>query len=151
MRTVRHIALLLIVAAVPATAAALLHPKAPPWRQPPVVLQPGEVSVETAKQWGGDVIWIDARASAAAFAQGHVPGAIRLNESEWDALLPDVLRRWEPGRPVVVYCDSAACNASHGVARQLREQVGIDNVHVLHGGWAAWEAAGGPAAKAGER
>jgi rhodanese-related sulfurtransferase len=137
MRTLRDVLVLMIVAAVPAVVAGFVHPHRPAWS---VVEQPvaaDELTVEQVTKLGDDAIWVDAR-SASAFEAGHVPGALLLNELDWDNQLPGVLRKWEPGMTVVVYCDSSACSASHGVAKRLREQVQLDRVYVLHGGWAAW-------------
>jgi len=39
---------------------------------------------------------------------------------------------------VVVYCSSLSCQASQEVAEKLREEVGLQSVFVLQGGWEAW-------------
>lgn len=127
---------------LPAIGTGLLHPKAPIWNI--AELKPGEIRVRDALAWGDQVLWIDAR-SGQLFEQEHIPGipgALRLNEDEWESLLPQLLQVWHPDRKVVVYCDSSACQASHNVARRLREEVGLTDVYVLHGGWAAWKEAG---------
>jgi rhodanese-related sulfurtransferase len=49
-----------------------------------------------------------------------------------------MLAAWSPENRTVVYCSSQSCAASHEVARRLREEAGLDNVYVLHGGWEAW-------------
>ncbi len=54
-------------------------------------------------------------------------------------LVPAVLDRWEPDGKVVVYCSSLSCQASHEVARRLREKMNLPNVYVLQGGWEAWQ------------
>ena len=94
-----------------------------------------------AKKWGETVLWIDARAEA-EFEKAHVPGAIRLNEDDWDTLLPGVLAAWSEDRKVVVYCSRLTCNLSHEVAERLRNEVALKNVYVLQGGWEEWEKSG---------
>ena len=87
------------------------------------------------------MLWIDARPEE-QFAKAHVPGAMRLDEDEWNTLLPLVLAAWSPERKVVVYCSRATCNASHAVAERLRHEVALKNVYVLQGGWEEWEKSG---------
>ena len=118
---------------------AALLPAFVQWRlQPPTAFrartsESGElVSLATVRSWPRDVVWIDARPRA-EFEAGHVPGAVLLNEDSFDALLPGLLAQWQPGRPVVVYC-SASCESSRRIALRLRV-VGIEDVHVLEGGW----------------
>ena len=132
--------MLLLLAAIPAAAAGLWHPRAPAWSKPmPVPTAApasGEVTLATIEAWQPDVLWVDARARE-AYEQGHVPGAHSLNEDAWDEGLAAVLGAWTPGEKVVVYCDGGSCDASHAVAARLREEAGLSEVYVLHGGWAA--------------
>lgn len=126
------------IALLPAVLAGLFHPKRAVWS--PEVLREGEVSLEQATAWGDDVTWIDARPRV-DYETGHIPGAILLNEDEWDDLLQDffMAESDRPGSPIVIYCDSRECGASKAVADRLRgEEFGFENVHVLHGGWKAW-------------
>ncbi|MDR2513285.1 MAG: rhodanese-like domain-containing protein [Puniceicoccales bacterium] len=84
-------------------------------------------------------LWIDARGEG-DFSRGHVPGALLLNEDNWSQAIVGVLEAWSPGRPIVVYCGSSKCSASHAVARRLRgEEYQLEPVHVLRGGWDALE------------
>tara|TARA_R110002111_G_scaffold41050_6_gene76394 strand:- start:399 stop:743 length:345 start_codon:yes stop_codon:yes gene_type:complete len=99
------------------------------------VLQQGEVTLATVRAWSADVLWLDAR-QAEAYESDHYPGALPLNEDEWESLLLPVLEGWLPGTKIVVYCDDQACRASHDVADRLREETGWEDIHVLHGGWA---------------
>lgn len=131
----RQVALLLVLALVPAIGQAIYLREKTSWRAPAV--QKDEVTLDQARAWGDNVIWIDARPDE-QFAQRHVPNAISLNEDRWDELLPQMLATWSPDRHVIVYCSSQSCAASHEVARRLREQAGLNNVSVLHGGWEAW-------------
>jgi rhodanese-related sulfurtransferase len=95
------------------------------------------VTIADARGWGSDAIWIDARPEA-EFAQGHVPGAMLLNEDRWNELLPPMLAAWSPEKRVVVYCASESCGSSREVARRLRNDAQLKNVFVLEGGWEAW-------------
>jgi rhodanese-related sulfurtransferase len=99
----------------------------------------GEVRAATVQEWGAKAQWVDARPRD-KFAAGHIEGALLLNEDEWGKLVPAFLDAWDPDRPVVVYCDGGSCEASHAVARRLREELKIGDVHVLKGGLTAWPA-----------
>ena len=136
---VRQVLFLLGIAFLPAIGQALYFRSAASWSQPPADSAP--VSVAEAKRWGATVLWIDARAEA-EFAKAHVPGAMRLDEDDWNTLLPTVLAAWSPERKVVVYCSRLTCNASHAVAERLPHEVVLKNVYVLQGGWEEWEKSG---------
>ena len=135
--SLREAVLLLLLAAVPALLTAWLHPRRPEWswHKPEVA----EVALETVKRWDS-VLWVDARESR-AYAQAHVPGAISLNETEWERLLPDFMAAWQPGRRVVIYCNTEQCDASREVALRLRRELQVENLFVLKGGWTAWQQA----------
>lgn len=122
---------LIVPPVLPAVLVALAHPDAPSLVRPS--LGKNEVRFVEVDQWE-KVVWVDAR-RAEAFAKGHVEGALNLNEDAWDSQVMEVLLAWEPGVPVVVYCDSRTCDASHSVADRLREEMGLEPVSVLHGGW----------------
>jgi rhodanese-related sulfurtransferase len=95
------------------------------------------VTVDQARTWGGNAIWVDARPDE-EFARDHVPEALSLNEDRWNELLSQFLAVWSPGKKVVVYCSSLSCNASREVARRLRKEAQLPDVFVLEGGWEAW-------------
>jgi rhodanese-related sulfurtransferase len=133
---VRQILFLLGLAFLPAIGQAIYYRNTASWSAPPADSAP--VTVAEAKSWGDTVLWVDARAEA-DFDKAHVPGAIRLNEDDWNTLLPAVLAAWSPERKVVVYCSRLTCNLSHEVAERLRHEVALKNVYVLKGGWEEWE------------
>ncbi len=137
-RLTRQLLILLGLALLPALAAAWLHPKAPAWSQ--LASRPPELNVNDARALAAreSVLWIDAR-SAERFAQAHIPGALNLNEEHWEAGLPHFVAQWQPGMPVLVYCDALDCQASLHVARRLRLEFGVERVMLLGGGWRAWE------------
>ena len=131
-QTLRQLAALLALALAPALLSGAVQLK---WRG---FAPPGdEVALSAVESWGDQVQWVDARPRA-KFEQGHIPGAVLLNEDEWDRLVPAFLDAWEPEKVVVVYCDYGSCDASHAVARRLREDLKLEHVHVLKGDWQQW-------------
>lgn len=136
---VRQVLFLLGIAFLPAIGQAVYFRNVASWHEAPV--DSATVSVAAAKQWGDSALWVDAR-SEEQFAAAHVPGAIRLDEDDWNKLLPAVLSAWTPERKIVVYCSRVTCNASHAVAERLRHEAGLKNVYVLQGGWEEWEKSG---------
>ena len=131
----RDCGLILLLAAIPALLAGWLHPKRPAWSWS----KPGvaEVDLSEVAHWTPPILWVDARTNA-AFQLKHVPGAVLLNEGEWEQQLPGFLEVWQPSAHIVVYCDSAACDASQAVALRLQRELTITDIHVLKGGWATW-------------
>jgi rhodanese-related sulfurtransferase len=132
-RTLLQAAALMLLALLPAALSAIFHPKRPAFS---VAMREGEISVADALREPGGFLWVDARPEA-EFAKGHVPGALRLTEEEWDDLVPAVLQAWPTGREAVVYCNARQCDNSTAVAARLRAY-GLAPVHVLKGGWEAW-------------
>ena len=132
----KQMTILLVAALLPAVLTAVFHPKRPVYE---VVLQPGEVTLSTVLSWDQDsLLWIDAR-DRSEFERDRVPGAVLLNEDEWEALFFDLLEHDPLDRVMVVYCGSRECAASQRVAERLRRDLGEEiEVHVLHGGWNSW-------------
>ena len=133
-RAVRQLALVLALALVPALVSGAWQLR---WRaeQP---LAPGEVRVATARRWGDNVQWVDARPRA-RYERTHIPGALLLNEEEWDKLVGPFLDAWDADKTLIVYCEGGSCDASQAVAGRIRTELKIGGVYVLKGGWAAWE------------
>ena len=92
------------------------------------------VTAAAVRAWKSPITWVDARPQV-EFSADHLPGAILLNEDNWDSLLPGFLAQWQPGQTVVVYC-GAGCDSSRRVALRLR-LAGVPDVRVLDGGWDA--------------
>lgn len=128
-------ALLLSLALIPALMSLGFHPRRPTlsWTKPGV----SEVNLSEVRQWAGHVLWVDARV-AEAYQKQHIPGAILLNESSWENLLPGFLAIWQPDTKVIVYCDSQACDASQGVALRIQRELNLPEIYVLKGGWSSW-------------
>jgi len=122
-----------LLAAVPALLSAVFHPKRPDFSD---ALKEGEIAVRVASRDAAQFFWIEARALH-EYAEQHVPGAVPLNEDDWDSLLPAVMQNWPAGKPAVVYCSARQCDAARNVARRLRE-FNTAPVFELKGGWEAW-------------
>jgi rhodanese-related sulfurtransferase len=133
----RQSAVLLAIALVPGAVEAIYLRDKIPWQSR--VAESDFVEVDTARDWGANVLWVDAR-PANEFERGHVPGAVSLNEDRWGEALPEFLAKdWSPDKKIVVYCSAASCNLAEDVARRLRDEAKLPNeVRILKGGWEAW-------------
>lgn len=128
--SLRQTALLLALALLPALISAAVQ-----WRALGEAVSPGdEITWEATQALGGRVLWVDAR-TRAQYDQGHIEGAVLLNEDQWVDLMEGFLDAWEEELQVVVYCDGGGCDASRSVSRRLREEMGLENVRILKGGW----------------
>ena len=131
----RQALVLAALSLLPAVGQAIYFRGKISWQSP---IPPSEmVSVDRAREWGENVIWVDARPDE-DFARDHVPGAVSLNEDRWNELLPQFLAAWSPGKRVVVYCSAESCDLAREAAERLRKEVQIPEVFVLQGGWEAW-------------
>jgi rhodanese-related sulfurtransferase len=101
---------------------------------------PDEITLTAARAHHGPLLWIDARTEA-EFSRDRIPEALPLNTDHWDAQVAQVLRSWQPGCWIIVYCSQSGCGASRNVADRLRRDYRLPDVWVLRGGWAAWEKA----------
>lgn len=126
-RCIREAAILAVAAMLPAMALAFYSGETP---EPEA----------TAQAIPADALWIDAR-SEAEFERGHVPGAVNLNEENWETGLVKVFETWQPPRPIVVYC-SAGCSSGEKIAAKLTE-LGIEPVEVYQGGFEKWKQSNG--------
>jgi rhodanese-related sulfurtransferase len=124
---------LLLIAVIPTVGSVFYHLRIKGWRVP----SEDSVPLSDMQHWGKQVLWVDAR-SETEYAAGHIPGAFLLNLDQWNELLPLLLQVWEPDKMVVIYCSSLSCQASREVAEKLRDEVGLQSVFVLRGGWEAW-------------
>ena len=123
-----------------AAGTHFLHPRAPHWYEQQEPLAADEVTLEMIQErWPGGVLWVDARVRE-AYEKAHIPEAMLLNEQEADALLFEHIEKLQGGaKPIVVYCDGHACQASRKMAKYLRERLPGAEIYVLHGGWSAWQ------------
>jgi rhodanese-related sulfurtransferase len=134
-RPIREALLLIALAFIPAIGEAVYFHDRVSWQSP--VPTSELVTVDQARAWGENAIWVDARPDD-EFAHDHVPGAVSLNEDRWNELLPQFLQRWSPEKRIVVYCSAESCNAAREVAKRLRDEAQLKNVFVLQGGWEEW-------------
>jgi rhodanese-related sulfurtransferase len=130
-RACRQLLALLALALAPALVSGIVQLKT---SEPDTVPQ---VDAATLRSWEREVLWVDARPRK-LFEQGHIDGAILLNEDEWSTLVAPFLNEWDPDKPIVVYCDGGGCQASKAVAHRLRTELQLENIHVLKGGWKEW-------------
>jgi rhodanese-related sulfurtransferase len=128
---------LLALALLPAAVQALYLRDKIPWQSR--VAESDLVSVEVARSWGANALWVDARPTE-EFERDHIPGAVLLNEDRWNELIPQFLeKQWSPEKKIVVYCSAASCNLAEDVARRLRDEAKLPNeIRILKGGWEAW-------------
>ena len=134
IRALRQLAVVLGIALLPAMVSGALqlqwHAEAPAKKD--------EVTIAMVhNNWNDHVLWVDAR-SRSKFEHDHIPGAVLLNEDEWNSLTSAFSDAYDPDVPVVVYCDGGSCDASHAIADRLRQEFKLQNVYVLKGGWSAW-------------
>jgi rhodanese-related sulfurtransferase len=104
-----------------------------------VLIQEGDQIIEAPearKRLDSGALFLDARPQA-FYDMSHIPGALALPEDDFDrayARLEPTLRK---NLDVVVYCSGFGCEASHIVARKLKER-GIPAL-ILHDGIPAWQ------------
>ena len=136
LRVLREGFLLFLLALLAGVATALFHPRAPGYAEG----RP-EAGAIHLSQIPDPVLWVDAR-SRRDFEDGHIPGAILLNEDDWDDHLMEFFEVWDPDVPVVVYCGAEACLSSKAVADRLRRELdGVGTFLYLSGGWEEWRRA----------
>jgi rhodanese-related sulfurtransferase len=109
-------------------------------------IKPGEDLVEidaaeAKKRLDKRALFLDAR-PVAFYEMSHIPGALPLPEDDFDRAFAKIEPRLRSSFDIIVYCSGFGCEASHLVARRLKER-GIPAV-VLNEGWPAWTDAGYP-------
>ena len=136
--------LLSALAAAVAAAAFQFHPRAPALYLVQEPLKADEVGLKKIQErWKGDVIWLDARPKE-QFEAEHVPGALLLNEQEFDVQLLGMLDIIQAAtKPIIIYCGGQKCEASRHVREKLHAMVPVEDCYILKGGWPAWKAGQG--------
>jgi rhodanese-related sulfurtransferase len=107
-------------------------------------LQEGDVEVaapEARTRLDQGALFLDAR-PIAFYEMSHIPGALPLPEDDFDRAFEKIEPRLRSSFDIVVYCSGFGCEASHLVARKLKQR-GIPAI-VLAEGWPAWTDAGYP-------
>ena len=129
LRMLRQLVAIFALALVPALVSAAIQLR---WRShEPLV--PGEVHVATARLWGSHVLWVDTR-TRTQFEAGHIPGAILLNDQEWEAQVPKLFALWTANKATVVYGDRSNQTAADSVAQRIRDELKLESVSTLKGG-----------------
>jgi len=85
------------------------------------------------------VVLIDSRPYQTKYAQGYIPTAISIPDSEFDKKT-DLLPK-DKNTALVFYCEGPACKLSHSSARKA-EKLGYKHVSVFPGGYPEWVDAG---------
>ncbi len=108
-------------------------------------IRPGETleeidAVEAKRRFDRGALFFDAR-PLDFYGLSHIPGARPLPETDFDAAFSRLEPLLKSRFDLVIYCTSL-CDASHQVARRLREK----NIHaaILVDGLPAWTDAGLP-------
>ena len=103
------------------------------------LIQPGEPAeiqaAEAKERLDKGALFLDARPYL-FYKLGHIPGSLSLPEDQFDAAFAKLEAPLKDSLDIVVYCSGMGCEASHIVARKLRDK-GMPAV-VLHEGWPAW-------------
>lgn len=136
-RVLRQAILLAFFAAIPALVSAYFHREL--FKTPPLAADETTWAQVAAWQDGAasarvHILLVDARPEA-AYRAAHAPGALPLNEPQWERQLPAVIEALRDNTRVVVYCDDTLCDASRAVAARLRRELALTDVLVLKGGW----------------
>lgn len=132
--SLRQALLILLLSILGMGGTWLGHPNLPPWN--PMTLEEDEIDLEGALALE-NILWLDARGES-AYLEDHIPGALLLNEDNWNEHFEAFIQVWDGLSALVVYCDSRTCAASKSVADHLKEDLGIEEIFVLKGGWQTW-------------
>ncbi len=107
-----------------------------------VLVQAGDELVEArdAKRLlDRGALFLDARPRD-FWRMNRIPGALSLPEDDFDRAFAELHGQLQRASGIVVYCSGFGCDASHIVARKLRERGFI--AAILNEGIPAWEDAG---------
>ena len=90
-----------------------------------------------------EATFIDARSSH-DYAAGHIPGALSLPVSEFEARSRELLKGLSREARIITYCSGERCQSSIHLARMLIEKLGYTRTQVFFDGWHAWNSAAYP-------
>jgi rhodanese-related sulfurtransferase len=95
-----------------------------------------------------EIVFIDLRDSAEIQREGKIPGAVHVNRGMLEFTLDPTLPYHNPvfssGKKILFYCASGGRSA---LAANTAQQMGLENVCHLGGGFKKWVEAGGPVEK----
>lgn len=109
-----------------------------------VLVQAGDELVQVADAKAlldRGALFLDARPRD-FWRMSRIPGALPLPEEDFDRAFAEAEKRLRRSSGIVVYCSGFGCEASHVVARKLRERGLI--AAILDEGLPAWQDAGLP-------
>jgi rhodanese-related sulfurtransferase len=109
-----------------------------------VYVKPGDElveAVEARRRLDLGALFLDAR-ERPFYEMSRIPGALNLPEPDFEAAFARLEPRLRGRFDVIVYCSGFGCEASHIVARKLKQR-GIPAA-VLNDGLPAWEDLGYP-------
>jgi rhodanese-related sulfurtransferase len=109
-----------------------------------VFIQAGDEVIQAAEakeRLDRGALFLDAR-PLDFYKMSHIPGSVPLPEPTFDESFAGLESRLRGHFNLVVYCAGYGCEASHIVAKKLREK-GI-HAAILDEGWPAWTDAGYP-------
>jgi rhodanese-related sulfurtransferase len=104
-----------------------------------VLAQEGDQIVKADQAWvlhERGALFLDARPRD-FWRMSRIPGALALPEDDFEKGFAEVAPQMRRAKAIVVYCSGYGCEASHVVARRLREK-GIDAA-ILDEGLPAWQ------------
>ncbi len=95
-----------------------------------------------------DMVFVDLRDSAELQRDGKIPGAVHVNRGMLEFVLDPTLPYHSPvfssGKHIIFYCASGGRSA---LAADTAQQMGLERVSHLGGGFKAWREAGGAVEK----
>ena len=109
-----------------------------PWAMLTTSPEVREIDIEGLESRLPEAVLFDIR-EPAEYAHGHIPGAVNLPQADLASRLAEIPR----SRSLILVCERGTRSYR---AAQFLVQVGVDQVVSLHGGTAAWRAAGKPLA-----
>ncbi|MCW9033760.1 MAG: rhodanese-like domain-containing protein [Rhodospirillales bacterium] len=87
-----------------------------------------------------DVVIIDSRPMKRRFANGHIPGAISIPDSQFNKMAATALPK-DKSMVLIFYCGGEKCMLSHKSAFKA-EKLGYTNIQVYAAGYPEWKAKG---------
>ncbi len=124
----------------------ILDPHEPKNTAAPPAEGVGEISLEEAARRfeAGEAVFVDSR-NPSDYEQGHIRGAVNLPEPRFDQEIERFLLQFDPGTPIITYCDGPQCDLGKDLAEKLHF-TGFENVFYIVDGWSRWKSAGLPTA-----
>lgn len=100
-----------------------------------VIAEQYSITVEKSRELQ-NILWLDSRKKS-KYESGTIDGAIWVSYKDWEGSLMKIFESFEPGQNIIVYCNPT-CSTSRNLAKQLRQEMGQENIYYLKGGYEAW-------------